>query len=410
MAKYFYTALKDNKDLVKGEIEARNAREAREKIRELGFLPTKVYSEDAEFKDETISLTTTENSRVSYLSLQEKIMFTSELEVMLSAGIPIIEALTTIENNSPKYKLKIICADIKNGILSGMTFAQALTSLYGKVFGAIYTGLVKTGEDSGELEATLRRMLVLLKKQERIKGKIISASIYPSVLLLLMLGVLILFSKVIFPAFYGVIQMGGGSVPFLAQMLIDCCNFVNNFWWLLIMFIAGACGFLVSLFKQYQFKRKWDEFILKVPVICDFIRYINLSNFLTVLHISYDAGLPLMSGLELSNKTVGNNIIRRQVTNSVNFVKQGKTLTESFERTGVFPGALMTMIAAGEKSGTLGKMFHDAADVMDKKIDMALEALTKLFEPVVIVIMGGFVLFIAIAFYQLYAGMLGSLF
>ena len=204
--------------------------------------------------------------------------------------------------------------------------------------------------------------------------------------------------------------MGGGSVPFLAQMLIDCCNFVNNFWWLLIMFIAGACGFLVSLFKQYQFKRKWDEFILKVPVICDFIRYINLSNFLTVLHISYDAGLPLMSGLELSNKTVGNNIIRRQVTNSVNFVKQGKTLTESFERTGVLPGALMTMIAAGEKSGTLGKMFHDAADVMDKKVDMALEALTKLFEPVVIVIMGGFVLFIAIAFYQLYAGMLGSLF
>ena len=131
---------------------------------------------------------------------------------------------------------------------------------------------------------------------------------------------------------------------------------------------------------------------------------------MTVLHISYDAGLPIMSGLELSNKTVGNYTIKRQVNNAVNMVKGGKTLSEAFNLSHAIPQALLTMIATGEKSGTLGKMFHDVAEVIDKKVDMALEALTKLFEPTVIIIMGGAVLFIAVAFYQMYYSMLGSLF
>ncbi len=131
---------------------------------------------------------------------------------------------------------------------------------------------------------------------------------------------------------------------------------------------------------------------------------------MTVLHISYDAGLPIMSGLELSNKTVGNYTIKKKIFDAVNLVRSGKTLSEAFQRTGAIPGALMTMIATGEKSGTLGKMFHDAADVIDKKVDMALDAMTKLFEPALIVIMGGIVLFIAAAFYQMYFGMLNTLF
>ena len=130
---------------------------------------------------------------------------------------------------------------------------------------------------------------------------------------------------------------------------------------------------------------------------------------MTVLHIAYDAGLPIISGLELSGKTVGNYCIRKKISSALAHVKSGKTLTEAFQRARAIPGALMTMIATGEKSGTLGKMLHDAAEVLDKKVDMALEALAKLFEPAVIIIMGGVVLFIALAFFQMYAGMLGSL-
>ena len=414
MAKYKFNALKKNNNVINGEIEASNPREAREKIRELGFLPTKIYLEQSidiqQYSDLVSDDINKSQMNVNHLSLQEKIMFTSELEVLLSSGIPIIEALQSIANNTPKIKIKTVCEKIKGGILSGMTFAQALEKFYGKVFGPVYTGLVKTGEDAGELEATLDRMLLLLRKQDSIKGKIINASIYPAILIVMMLGLLILFSKFVFPAFMGVFAFNGAELPFLASMLVGLCSFVEHFWWFLLIGVGAICGVVSSLFKNYFFKRNWDEFILKVPIVSEFIKYINLSNFLTVLHISYDAGLPIMSGLELSNKTVGNLSIKSKIYNSIAIVKKGKSLTEAFQSTDAIPHALLTMVATGEKSGTLGKMLHDAAEVIDKKVDMALEAMTKMFEPTIIIILGGVVLFVAVAFYQMYAGMLGTLF
>ncbi len=414
MAKYQYNALKGNKQIVKGEVEAENYREAREKIRQLGFVPTKVYIEDGAdnqfvsgYESNEIPAT---NEKIKFLSLQEKITFTSELEVLLTAGIPILEALHSLEENVNNQKLKVVCKTLRECIMSGKTFAQALKECFYETFGAVYIALVFAGESSGDLEATLGRILVLLRKQDKIKGHIISASIYPCVLLSIMFGVLVLFTKVIFPAFYGVIQSFGGQIPLSSMILISICQFVGNFWWLLLIGIVAFVYALVTCFKNSEIKRKWDEFILKVPKVSDFIRYINLSNFITVLYISYEAGVPLLSGLELANKTVGNSVIKRQVSNSVVYAKNGKSLTEAFEVSGVLPSALKTMVATGEKSGSLGKMLHDAADVIDKKVEMTLDTLTKLFEPTVIVIMGVGVLFILIAFYQLYFGMLGSLF
>lgn len=413
MAKFQYTALKNNKEIVKGGVEAASSREAREKIRQLGFIPTKVYME--EFQQPSIENNLPysgqyADKKITFLSLKDKISFTGELEVMLSAGIPILEALQTIEINAPSSKIKSICSNVKQKIMEGMTFAQSLETQYSDVFGPVYISLIKAGENSGELEETLRRMLLLLRNQDNIKDKIISASIYPAVLILIMFCVLLLFAKVVFPAFYGVIQFAGGTVPFMAEMLIGLCTFVGNFWWLILIGFGALCYVISSLFKNPELKYKWDNFILKVPAVSDFIKYINLSNFITVLQISYDAGLPILSGLELSSKTLGNLVMKRQALNTASLAKNGNPLSDAFQISGLMPGELMTMVATGEKSGTLGKMLKDAANVIDKKVDMALDAMLKLFEPALIVIMGGFVLFIAIAFYQLYAGMLGSLF
>lgn len=415
MAKYIYTALKNNKQIVKGEVEAVSPREAREKIRQLGFLPTKVYVENLTDNSHAETGYKPEKyegirKRIKHLSLNEKIMFTNELQVMLSSGIPILEALNIIEVNTPKLKLKQIASELKECIMNGMTFAQALKSMYFEVFGPVYIGLCISGEEAGELEVTLERMLVLLKKEDNIKSKIISASIYPCVLILLMFGVLVLFSKLIFPAFAGVLTQGGADIPFLASMLIGICDFVSKFWILILMFMAGGSYALFNFIKTPSVKKNVDAFLLSIPVLSDFIRYINLSNFMSVLQVSYDAGVPIMQGLELSNKTVGNYVIKQKVKSSVEIIKQGRSLSEAFNMTGVLPGALLTMISTGEKSGSLGKMLHDVVGVIDKKIDAVLDTLTRLFEPAMIVIMGGVVLFVAVAFYQMYFGMLGTLF
>ena len=407
MAKFKYNALKDGNKLISGEVEAIDLREARAKIRDLGFIPTKVYIEG--MLEEKV-ITTDFAKTLVHLKLSEKILFTSELEVLLSSGISILEALKTLETNSQNFKIKEICSTLQKSIISGSTFAEALEKFYSETFGHVFIGLVKTGENAGELEKTLSRMLILFRKQEDIRDKIINASTYPTVLVVMMLGLLILFSKFVFPAFAGVIFNNGGELPFMAQMLVDICNFVDNFWWLIIMGISAFIYSIITLFKNYNFKKSFDEFILKIPVISDFITYINLSNFMTVLYIAYEAGVPILSALELSNKTVGNITIKDKIINATNRMKNGTGFSEAFRSACVIPESLLSMVSAGEISGTMGKMFRDCANVIDKKIDLVLQTLSKLFEPTVVVILGGVVLFIAIAFYQMYVGMLGSLF
>lgn len=411
MAIYKYQALKNNNQIIEGEIEASSLREARLLIRNQGFIPAKIYSEDSNFEEhspEVVQAKKTEKVLVKKLTLSQKIMFTSQLETLLSAGIPILEALESVESSVPDVKIKTICLNIRESIISGFTFAQSLEKLYSQVFGPVYIGLIKTGESAGELEATLQRMLVMLRKQDAIKGKIINASIYPAVLLFMMTALLILFSVFVFPRFASVMAFNGADLPFLAQMIVEASSFIGQFWWFVLMIIAAGIYTVVNMFKNPKIKSKWDEFILKVPAVSDFITYINLSNFMTVMHITYDAGVPIMSGIELANKTVGNYTIKSRIFKAISFMRSGKPISEAFQRAYAVPDALNSMISAGEKSGTLGKMFHDVAEVIDKKVDMALEAMTKLFEPAVIIIIGAAVLFIAIAFFQAYAGMLGS--
>lgn len=406
MPKFQYYALKDNTKIIKGELDASSPREAREKIVALGFIPTKVYIETSEQQIEQKKI---KINQIKHLSLKDKIFFTSELEVLLSAGIPILEALHSIETNSQNIKIQTCCKNLKLAIQSGMSFAQSLRILYGKAFGEVYLNLVEVGEKSGELEKALDRILILLKKQESIKEKIINASIYPSILILIMMGLLLLFSKYVFPIITGFIMTNEGEIPILAQKLIDICAFTNNFWWLIILFFGAFIAMFTQVFTLPEIKSKLDKFVLKIPVVSDFIRYINLSNFLTLMHISYESGLPMVSCLELSRKSIGNHVLNNGLSSVVSNIKKGKTLTESFNTTQVIPPEFLTMISAGEKSGTLGKMLKDCIDIVDKRVDMVLETMAKLFEPTVIIIMGGVVLFIALAFFQLYAGMFCSL-
>lgn len=406
MAKFKYEALQDNIKIVEGELEASSLREARELIRKLGFIPTMVCLQD--FQAEPAVEAKEHYSTVKHLTLGQKIRFTSELETILTAGIPILEALETIEKNSPDLKIKIVCKDIKLAIMANSTFAHALEKLYGNVFGLVYTALVKTGEDAGELEATLGRMLILLRKQEAIKDKIVSASIYPAVLLGMLSILFVIFAKLVFPKFAELMKFNGADLPFLAQVIMGTSDFIDQYWWLVIIIICAGCYVAVNLFKKPPVKRCLDKLVLKTPVISDFFTYINLSNFMTIMHISYDAGVSVTSCLELANKTVGNAIIKSKVCSAANMIRGGKPLAEALAQVDVIPHALLSMLSAGEKSGTLGKMFRDCANVIDKKVDMTLEAMTKLFEPAVILIFGGVVFIFVLAFMQAYLGMLGT--
>lgn len=407
MVRYAYNALKNNKDIVNGEVEAVTQREAREKVRELGLIPLKIFEPDLVVYE--LADNADNQGGIKHLSLTDKIMFISELQVMLSSGISIVEALQTIQQHSPKIKIQRMAKRLQESVLSGKTFSESVNYLYHDIFGDTFIDLCVTGENSGELDVTLERMIVMLKKQDDIKGSIIQALIYPCILLLIMFGILIFFSKVVFPIFAALIVSNSANVPPFAATVMGFLKFVGEYWWLCILgFFAsiGAINFLASCEQTRSF---FDKLLLKIPLVNDFVNYINLSNYMCILNISYASGVPFMQTLDLAKRTIGNTEIRKKAANANLKVEKGAVLSDAFASSNLLPGALVTMIAAGEKAGNLSKMLQDCVNVIDKKIDMVLQALAKAFEPMMMMILGIMVLIIAVAYAQLYMGVILSI-
>lgn len=345
---------------------------------------------------------------VTFLSLQQKILFTSELQTLLSAGISILETIETVKEHSTDNKIVQVCQNLQKQIQNGMTFSQALKCRYSEVFGTVYISIIKAGEESGELDVALERTLLVLKKQDAIKSKVISASIYPLFLILLILVVIFIFSVFVFPRLLSILTMYGGKPTLLTQIIISVLNFIAFFWWVIVIGLVFVVRQVIIMFKNPKIKSKWDNFIIKVPFVSDFIQYANLSNFMTALYVSYEAGIPITLGIELASKTVGNYNLKSRINKSIELVKKGNPVSESFYKTNVIPSILLTIITAGEKSGSMGKKFNEAAEILDKKVDMALNVLMKLFEPTLIVIIGIIVFIIAIVYVQINAGILST--
>lgn len=407
MKKFYYKALtKEKMKQVSGYIDAETPREAREKVRQLGFLPTNI-SEEEPFTpikaNDAVS-----NIAVNRLSLDEKIFFTSELQVMLSAGIAMLEALNVISEHAHKPKIKLLAEDLRSKISKGAAFSEAIKP-YEKVFGEVFTGLCITGEASGELDRTLGRMVELLKKQSDLKGKIISMSIYPACLVMIIIAVFLLCGFYIFPAIIETANVAADDVPFAVTWVIDTCNFLLHNWLLVIVMLGAGISALVKMWEQSAVKRFVDKLFLDIPLVADFVRYVNLSSFFAVMNVAYEAGIPITSAIELSACSISNSVIRRQAKNIELMTANGQFLSHSFSVTEFIPPAFNVMIATGEKSGRLGIMFRDIAVAIDKKLDMVTDALAKAFEPALTVIIGLVVAYIAIAMLQLYGSMFQSL-
>lgn len=393
MTIYNYIALKNNKDIVKGKIEGNTLREARENVRKLGFIPTKIY-EDSKANAET----KVEAKRIAHLSLQEKIDFTSTFQILAQAGIPVIEALVFIENDAAKPKLRSVAKELRRQIMAGATFADTVAK-YPKIFGQIYVGLVKAGEDSGELEKTLERLLELLKKEAAVKSKVIGTLIYPAFVVLLAFVIITIMLVFVFPAFRDMFEAQGKEMPWITATLMGIGEFLKVYWILIPIFFATLIFGTMFLLNWEPSKRVIDEYVLKVPLISDLIQFSNFSNFIAVMQVAYDAGVPIVDCLYLSNLTLTNHTLQDKISSATGKVQQGQHLSMALKSSGVIPKMILFMIATGEQSGRLGDMLLQAISFIDKKLDTIIDTMTKMVEPFMLLFIGSIVLVLALALY-----------
>lgn len=395
MTIYNYVALKNNKDIVKGKVEGSSLKEARENVRKLGFLPTKIYEESKNTSENKVEV---EAKKIRKLSLQDLIDFTSTFQILAQSGIPVIESLIFIENDAAKSKVRSVAKELRRQIMAGSTFADTIAK-YPKVFGQIYIGLVKAGEDSGELEKTLERLLELLKKEAAIRAKVIGTLLYPAFVVILAMFIVTVMLVFVFPAFKDMFDAQQAKLPWITATLMSLGEFLKVYW-ILIPIIFGTVIFGTTfLLKWEPSKRIIDNFVLKIPVLTDLIQFANFSNFIAVMQVAYDAGVPIVDCLYLSNLTLTNFTLRDKISSATNKVQQGQHLSMALKSSSVMPKMILFMIATGEQSGRLGDMLLQATIFIDKKLETIIDLMTRMVEPLMLLFIGSIVLVLALALY-----------
>ena len=395
MAFFQYKALKKNsKTVVSGRVEAQSLIEARKKVKEMELVPISVVeSNDGGSK---ISFS---SQKVTSLSLREKIDFTSTLEILTSTGIPIIEALLFIEQNSSSKKVCAITHEFRKQIIGGSTLGETLER-YKKIFGRVYIGLIKAGEDSGELDKTLVRMLELLNKQDSIKGKMIGAMIYPSIVVLLAIVAVLIMLIFVFPAFEEMFNNLGKPLPPITKMCMALGNFLKVYWILCLIILGCGIFVLKNAYSNPAFRKIIDGFMLTIPMFSDMVKYSNFSNFMAVLQVAYEAGIPIVDSLFLANLTIENHLLNSAIFQVAQKVQQGTHLSVAMKGMPEIPSMIQFMIATGEQSGRLGDSLFHCVNFIDKKLDSVIDGFTKLIEPILMIFIGVLVGFLGLALYM----------
>lgn len=398
---FYYKALETKngvQSIVTGKIKADNIKEARQKIKNLSFTPINIeedspYQEAADEAEKKAYL-----DKLKPLSLKEKINFTTTFKILSQSGVPVIESLIFIESEADSSRIRAAARVIKKQILDGATYAQTVAR-YPNVFGTVYIGLTKAGESSGEMEKTLGRLAELLQKEANIKGKVTGALIYPVFVILLAIVALLIMLMFVFPTFKEMFDNLGKELPIYTRICIDLGIFLKAYWPVVPFTLFSLIFGSYYSYKYPVTRRLIDITALRIPIVGELLTFANLSNFFAVMQVAYDAGIPVIDCLYLANMTIDNHVMKISIESSAKLIQQGQQLSYALKKSGVIPQMMLFLIAIGEQSGRLGEMLTQGIEYIDKELDKVIDAMTKMIEPIMLIVIGGMVMFLALALY-----------
>lgn len=395
MPVYNYVALRNNKEVIKGKIDANDLRHAREQLRLLGYIPTKIVDESQKKELATSSLAI---AKLQNLSLKEKLDFTTTFQTLHKAGLPVVESLIFMENDASSRRVRLLAREVRRQIISGYTFSDTLAR-YPEIFGRVYIGLAKAGEDSGEMERTFDRIIELLKKENDIKNRVISALAYPCFVICLAMGVVLIMLMFVFPAFKEMFDNLDKQLPIYTKICMDAGEFLKTKWFIIPLGLGTFIWGGISLWKWETSRKEIDRILLTIPLLSDLLKFSAFSNFLSVLQVAYEAGIPIVDCLYLSNLTFGNSTMHKAVSVCIKKVQEGAHLSVALRSAKIFPKMILFMVATGEQSGKLGELMKQSVMFIDQELDRTIEMLTKMIEPMMLIFIGFIVCFLALSLY-----------
>jgi len=373
----------------KGEIDAADRSTAVGELRRRSILVTQI-TEKAGGK--------TPSKSGRKIKDKEMAIFTRQFSTMIDAGLPLVQCLNILAEQSDSKNLRDVTANVGRTVEEGATLAESLRK-HPKSFDDLYTNMVEVGEAGGILDVVLQRLAVYIEKAASLKRKVKSALVYPSSILGVAMLVIVFMLTFVIPTFATMFKEMGAELPLPTRIVIGLSDFVRGYIWLIVLAGVGAVFALRSYYRTENGKGTIDALLLKVPVFGLIIRKVAVARFTRTLGTLVQSGVPILEALRITASTAGNKVVEKAVMQCRASVTEGKTLAEPLKISGVFPPMVTQMVSVGEQTGALDAMLSKIADFYDDEVDTAVATLTSLLEPIMIVFLGVIVGGLVVAMY-----------
>ena len=402
-AKYSYKGIQSSK-YTEGKIEALNKDEAAYKLKQQKIIITSLEKisgkEEVEEKNTKTKISKKAPKKVP---VHEVIVFTKKLETMIRAGLPILETIAMIQEQTEDQGLKWVIEKIHQDVESGTPLSDAFAR-HSQVFNNVYINLLRAGESSGKVDLFLKKLVIGMEKDGKIRSSIKGALTYPIVLLVVATAVIILMMVYVVPVFQEMFAGAKGGLPAPTQIIVGMSEFLRDplRGGFLAAVIAGIFfSVSVAVKKSYKLRKSWHKMILKLPLFGELIQKSALSKIAMIQGNLTAAGVPVIEALDISASSIDNIIIHEAMIDIKRGVFSGEPLSKLFEkRRAIFPMTFTAMVSVGERTGNMEEMFESIALYYEEEMDSTVEKLTAMHEPIMIVFMGGTIGFILVAMYM----------
>jgi type IV pilus assembly protein PilC len=312
---------------------------------------------------------------------------TRQLATMIDAGLPIVQCLDILAQQSDSKLLRKTISTVKQDVEGGSTLADALRK-HPKIFDDLYVNMVEAGEAGGILNTILNRIALFIEKANRLKKKVKGAMIYPCAIIIvavIVVAVLMIFVIPVFAELYGGV---GKALPLPTQICIEISNWFVAYWYLLVAAIVGTIMGISFYYKTPPGRMSIDSLLLRMPIIGDLLRKVAVARFSQNMALLLSSGVPILDGLAITGKTAGNKVVEKAILESRVSISQGKTVAEPLRDSKIFPPLVCQMVAVGESTGGLDTMLKKVAELYEEEVDDAVANLTAMMEPMIMIVLG----------------------
>ncbi len=404
MGLYTYEALDSQGVVIKNEVEAGNEKDAINKIRNMGYFPTKVRERGEVKKSAKAAKPAAKKRRGAGGRVKVKFVtqFARQLSTLQDAGLPILRSLRILEEQQKSGTFRRVIGYVADDIEGGATLSEAMGK-FPKCFDRLLVSMVAAGETGGVLDLILARVAMFMEKSEKLKARVKSAMIYPMVVLGAAFAIVLGLMKFVIPKFISVLQdmLEGGKMHPITKAVLGTSEWIAfRYGWAVVLGIPFGIWMLIRILRKFKPCRfVLDAITLKLPIVGSLVNRVSITRWTRTLGTLIGAGVPILDALNVTRETAGNEVFSNLLTKVHNSIRQGDTFAGPLKQSRTVDGIVTNMIAVGEETGDLDKMLIKIADNFDEQVDVLVAGLMSMLEPVMILVLGSVVMTIVLAIF-----------